>query len=136
MPSYIEKSESNGEFKPFKKQIGLDKSIRYFDEPGPQNTIALIDAVKERIKGSEIEYVVVASESGATALKVAEALKEFKVKVVCVSAYAGIRLAYPESGKWPSIRGVTRKKLEDLGVKICPLMGDSRIFRENYGLRF
>jgi hypothetical protein len=95
-----------------------DKSIRYFDEPGPQNTIALIDAVKERIKGSEIEYVVVASESGATALKVAEALKEFKVKVVCVSAYAGIRLAYPESGKWPSIRGVTRKKLEDLGVKI------------------
>jgi len=91
----------------------LDKSIHYFDEPGPQNTVALIDAVKERIKGSEIEYVV-ASESGATALKVAEALKEFKVKVVCVSAYAGIRLAYPESGKWPSIRGVTRKKLEDL----------------------
>jgi len=57
-----------------------DKSIRYFDEPGPQNTVALIDAVKERIKGSEIEYVV-ASESGATALKVTEALKDSKLKL-------------------------------------------------------
>lgn len=95
-----------------------DKNIRYFDEPGPKNTTALIEAVKERVKGSEIGHVVVASESGTTALKVAEALKDFKIKVVCVSAYAGIRLAYPESGKWPSIKGQIRKKLEDLGVKI------------------
>ncbi len=95
-----------------------DKSVRYFDEPGPQNTTVLIEAVKERIRGSKIGHVVVASESGATALKVAEALKEFKVKVVCVSAYARIRLAYPESGKWPSIKGKIRKRLEDLGVKI------------------
>lgn len=95
-----------------------DENIRYFDEPGPQNTEALIEAVKRRIKGSGIEYVVVASESGKTALKVAEALKEFNVKVVCVTAYAGLRLTWPESGKWPSITGQIRRKLEDLGVKI------------------
>ena len=76
-----------------------DENVRYFDEPGPQNTGALIEAVKEKIKRSKIGYVVVASESGKTALKVAEALREFKVKVVCVTAYAGLRLAWPESGK-------------------------------------
>lgn len=95
-----------------------DDSIRFFDEPGPQNTGALIEAVKGRIKRSGIEYAVVASESGNTAVKVAEALSEFGVKIVCVAAYAGLRLAWPESGKWPSITGETREKLEDLGVKI------------------
>ncbi|MEM3824195.1 MAG: pyruvate kinase alpha/beta domain-containing protein [Candidatus Bathyarchaeia archaeon] len=95
-----------------------NENIRYFDEPGPKNTEALIGAVKERIKNLKIEHVVVASESGVTALKVADALKEFKVKIVCVSAYAGIRRAYPESGKWPSITNQIRKRLENLGVKI------------------
>ncbi len=95
-----------------------DKSIRYFDEPGPQNTEAVIEAVKERLKDLEIEYVVVASDSGSTALKVAEALKNMGVKVVCVTAYAGVRLAWPEGGKWPSITGDARIRLEDLGVKI------------------
>jgi len=95
-----------------------DDNIRYFDEPGPQNTDALIEAVKRRIKRSGIEYVVMASESGNTALKVAGALRGSKVKVVCVTAYAGLRFSWPEGGKWPSITGETRKKLEDLGVKI------------------
>ncbi|KPV62385.1 MAG: Pyruvate kinase, alpha/beta domain [Candidatus Bathyarchaeota archaeon BA1] len=81
-----------------------DESIRYFDEPGPQNTDALIEVVKERMKSAGINYVVVASESGNTALKVAGALKEFKVRVVCVSAYAGLRLAWPEGGKWPRLQ--------------------------------
>jgi hypothetical protein len=95
-----------------------DDNIRYFDEPGPQNTDALIEAVKRRIKRSGIEYLVMASESGNTALKVAGALRGSKVKVVCVTAYAGLRFSWPEGGKWPSITGETRKKLEDLGVKI------------------
>ncbi len=59
-----------------------------------------------------------ASESGNTAAKVAEALKEFEVKVVCVTAYAGLRLAWPEGGKWPGITGQIREKLESLKVKI------------------
>jgi hypothetical protein len=95
-----------------------DKSIRYFDEPGPQNTEALIEAVKERIEESGIKHVVVASESGKTALKVAEVLKDLDVKVVCVTAYAGLRLAWPESGEWPGITGQIRRRLENLGVKI------------------
>jgi len=95
-----------------------DKFVRYFDEPGPQNTEALIEAVRDRVREKGIKFVVVASESGSTALKVAEALKDLDVKVVCVAAYAGVRLAYPESGQWPSITGEVRKQLENLGVKI------------------
>ena len=95
-----------------------DKSIRYFDEPYPQNTEAVIEAVKERITDLGVKYVVVASDAGSTALKVAEALKNMNVKVVCVTAYAGVRLAWPESGEWPSITRDARKRLEDLGVKI------------------
>ncbi len=94
-----------------------DKAVRYFDEPGPQDTEPLIEAVKDRVKELAVKYVVVASESGRTALKVARALRDLNVKVVCVSAYAGVRLAQPE-GKWPSITGDVRKELEDLGVKI------------------
>ncbi len=29
-----------------------DENVRYFDEPGPQNTEALIEAVKRRLEGS------------------------------------------------------------------------------------
>jgi len=95
-----------------------DKKIRYFSEPGPENGDALIETVKERIMELGIRFVVVASDSGSTALKVAEALSDLTVKVVCVTAYAGVRLAWPQGGRWPSISGDTRRKLEDLGVKI------------------
>jgi len=95
-----------------------DKKTRYFSKPGPENSEALIEAVKERIAELRIRFVVVASDSGSTALQVAEALHGMAVKVVCVTAYAGVKLAWPQSGKWPSITGNVRKKLEDLGVKI------------------
>jgi hypothetical protein len=95
-----------------------DKKIRYFSEPGPENADALIETVKERIRELGIRFVVVASDSGSTALRVAEALRDLSVKVVCVTAYAGVRLAWPEGGRWPSISGDIRRKLEDLGVKI------------------
>jgi hypothetical protein len=95
-----------------------DKKIRYFSAPGPQNSEALIEAVKERITELRIRFVVVASDSGGTALQIAEALSGMAAKVVCVTAYAGVRLAWPKSGEWPSITGDVRRKLEGLGVKI------------------
>ena len=96
----------------------MEEKIVYFNEPGPQNTEALVEAVKECIRKTRVKHVVVASESGSTALKVAKALKELDVKVVCVTAYAGVRLAWPESGKWPSITSNIGKELEERGVKI------------------
>ena len=72
----------------------IKKTILCFDELGPQNTDAVIQAVKERIQELGIRHVVVASESGRTALKVAEALRDFDINVVCVTAYASIRRKY------------------------------------------
>jgi hypothetical protein len=95
-----------------------DRKTRYFSAPGPQNSEALIEAVKKRITELRIRFVVVASDSGRTALQIAEALDGMAIKVVCVTAYAGVRLAWPKSGKWPSITGKVRRKLEGLGVKI------------------
>lgn len=69
----------------------MEKKIIYFDEPGPQNTDLVIESAEDRLKDSRIKYVVVASESGETALKDAKALKDLHVKVICVSGYAGIR---------------------------------------------
>jgi len=94
----------------------MERKIIYFDEPGPQNTEYVIKAVKERLKGSEIEHAVVASESGRTALKVARELKELRVSVVCVSGYAGIRKV--EGRSWPDIKGKIKEELESLKVKI------------------
>ena len=51
------------------------KEIAYFDRPGPDNTDAVVQAVKTRCKELGIRHVVVASDSGATALKVWEALQ-------------------------------------------------------------
>ena len=88
--------------------------IRHFNEPAPQNCEALIEAVKERIKELEIGFVIVASDSGTTALQVAEALSDTSFKIACVTAYARLRLAWPQWGKWPSIASDTRKRLEAL----------------------
>ncbi|MEM3627112.1 MAG: pyruvate kinase alpha/beta domain-containing protein [Candidatus Bathyarchaeia archaeon] len=90
--------------------------IIYFEKPGPQNTEAVIQAVEERLKDSKIRYVVVASESGKTALKVARALKNLNVKIVCISGYAGIRKT--EGRPWPDIRGKLKEELDNLNVKV------------------
>jgi len=95
----------------------MEKKILYFEKPGPQNTDAVIQAVKGRIKELNIKHIVVASESGRTALKVAEALRDLNVKIVCVTAYTGIRKIYE---KVPSqyLTDELREKLRNLRVKI------------------
>lgn len=50
------------------------KKIFYFHRPGPHNTDNVIHAVKERVAEGDIRYIVVASITGQTALKVAEKL--------------------------------------------------------------
>jgi hypothetical protein len=41
-----------------------------FEAPGPQNTAAVIQVVKQRLRSADIEKVLVASESGRLALRV------------------------------------------------------------------
>jgi len=91
-------------------------SITYFEEPGPQNTDAVIAAVKERISNGDIQSVVVASESGKTALAVAEALKDADVHVICVAPYPGYQHVLKRT--WPPMKKAIRSKLDGLGVKV------------------
>ncbi len=92
------------------------KKITYFEGPGPQNTDGVLEAVKDRLTDSEIESVVVASESGKTALEAAEMLKELNVKTICVTAYGGYQEALGR--EWPAVSGAVRNKLESYGVEI------------------
>ncbi|MGQ9781233.1 MAG: hypothetical protein ACUVQ8_03105 [Nitrososphaeria archaeon] len=62
----------------------VDKACVYFSEPGPQNTNDVIKAVAKRLGDGDINTVVVASTSGRTGVKFAEALKG-KAKVVVIS---------------------------------------------------
>lgn len=65
----------------------MEKSISYFDKPGKENTEELINLVKERLKGSDIKYVAIASASGETAMKLADELSD--VKIINVTHHTG-----------------------------------------------
>ena len=62
----------------------LKRIVAYFEEPGPQNTEGVIEAVVRRVEESGVDTVVVASTSGRTGVKFVEALRG-KAKVVAVS---------------------------------------------------
>ncbi|MBS7609022.1 hypothetical protein KEJ19_00420 [Candidatus Bathyarchaeota archaeon] len=64
--------------------VKIDRVCSYFVEPGPENTEDVIKAVARRLEVGDVRTVVVASTSGNTGAKFAEALKG-KVKVVAIS---------------------------------------------------
>lgn len=92
------------------------KKIIYFDRPGTQNTEAVIAVVKERLQEGDLQHVIVASITGETALKFAQALEGSKAQIVCVSGPP----SWGEIGgrRWPFVQGEIRKELEARGVKI------------------
>lgn len=94
----------------------MKRSIMYFEEPGPQNTEAVVAVVRERIAEGDLKSVVVASESGKTALAVAEALKDAGVRIICVAPYGGYQ--YVLKRTWPPISIEIRSKLDSFRVKI------------------
>lgn len=89
--------------------------ILYFDAPGSQNTDDVVAIVKERIEKGDVRHVIVCSITGKTALKMAEAVKDFGVHICCVSGAASWQI---HGYKWPLIGGSIRRKLEELKVDI------------------
>jgi len=97
----------------------VERTVYYFEEPGPGNTDATVNAAVERTKEKEgdIQAIVVASMSGRTAIKVAECLKAagLEVKVVCVTGPP----SWEQYGyEMPLLKPQERAKLEQLGVAI------------------
>jgi len=108
------------------------KQITYFDRPGPGNTNAVIQAVKARCEELGIRHVVVASDSGATALKLWEALQGMRVTLVSVPEHAGY-----SGGDAPSLSEKKKKEQEERGIKvlICAhaLSGVERSITNKFG---
>ncbi|MCS7113746.1 MAG: pyruvate kinase alpha/beta domain-containing protein [Nitrososphaerota archaeon] len=89
-----------------------DKFIRYFDEPGPQNTAATLEAVKERMKALGINHLLVASTYGSTALKAIDMFRDMDVEIIVVT----ISKSFEKEG-WVMDDEV-RRKIESLGAKV------------------
>jgi uncharacterized protein len=91
----------------------LSRKIVYFEDGGPENTDALIDAVKEALIDLGVRKVVVASTSGDSAVRVAEKLEGTGVKIVAVGHQSG----FPVPGQRFSDVNVDR--LRSLGADVC-----------------
>jgi len=64
---------------------------RWFDAPGKENTEAVIQQVVERIQRGGIRHVVVATSTGQTGIRLAEALQDISVELICVTHHIGFR---------------------------------------------
>lgn len=96
-----------------RRENTLEKSILYFDSVGEANTDAVIEAAAKRAAELKICHIVVASTSGKTALKMAEAVKGSSIKVIGISHQYGQK----EKGEW-EVQEEYKNKLEALGVAI------------------
>jgi len=86
----------------------------YFENPGPENTNDVVEAVKQRVDQTNIKHVIIASDSGDTAVKFAEALAG-KARVFCVCQGPSLR----EWGfSWPSMKAENETRLKELDAVI------------------
>ena len=108
------------------------KSIDYYLHPGYRNTAALIDAVRRRAGELGITHVVVATNSGKTALRFWEGLRDMDITLIAVTGHAGY------SGKDNlDIAPEIREDLDRKGVKILTcshaLSGVARSITNKFG---
>jgi hypothetical protein len=89
------------------------REVYYFDEPGAQNTDDVLKAVVKYIEQVEMEYLIIASTSGKTALKFAEGLNSEKIKIICVSEPPSRKIF---GDQWPCIDPEIKRRLEALRV--------------------
>ena len=107
------------------------EQIIYLERAGPQNTKEVIDAVKTYIARSGLKRVVVASTTGATAAKFADALENTE-ELVVVTHHTG----FSQEGV-QRFDAETRKKLERRGVTVLTqshvLSGVERSISRKFG---
>ncbi|MEG3224786.1 MAG: hypothetical protein BME94_04445 [Methanobacteriales archaeon Met13] len=89
----------------------MEKKIEYFETPGIKNTDQLIDMVKKRSEELGIKTIVVASVTGKSSLKLAEAIPN--AEIVSVTHHAGFR-----GGDALELEGKYTKELENRGIPV------------------
>ncbi|MDH5386792.1 MAG: hypothetical protein OEY18_18990 [Candidatus Aminicenantes bacterium] len=86
----------------------VKREVNYFEDFGAQNTEQTIEAAKDAALSLSLKYVVVASATGLTGVKVANTFKDTGVKVVVVTEYAGMAKFEEEN----------RKKLKEMNAEV------------------
>ncbi len=100
--------------------LGQSKSIFYFNVCGQVNTEKTLELAVERAQQLGIKKVIVASETGLSALKAAEALRNSGIDLIVVTSAAGtkvektvigdLKIGIPDRAIW--------EKLEEVGAHI------------------
>ncbi len=102
----------------------VERTTLYFEHPGQGNTGRTIKAVRAYLEaGNAVEAVVVASITGATAAKVADAMGDLGVPIICVTGPPSWQ-AMPEY-HFPLLAGPKRRELEAAGVTIVDCVPSS-----------
>ena len=89
----------------------MEKKTHYFKNPGNENTDKIIELVKARKEDLNINYIVIASASGESGVKLARDIDD--VHIINVTHHAGFK-----SGDELEIKEEYKKELEDKGVQI------------------
>ncbi len=71
--------------------MAIQKTVTYFEKPGPENTEACLNIVKDQIKEYGYKHLVVASTTGSTGQLFAEALKDSGINIIIVTHSYGFK---------------------------------------------
>jgi len=91
---------------------GVNRSITYFNQPGIDNTDAVVEIVYNRLKEGDIKSVVVASSHGKTGLKFAKKMAA-ETNLVIVSSHPG----FSRPGIWEFDLKIL-KEVESMGARV------------------
>jgi hypothetical protein len=91
---------------------GVSRTVTYFNQPGIENTDAVVEIVYNRLKEGGIKSVVVASSRGRTGLKFAKKMAE-ETNLVIVSSHPG----FSAPGQWEFDSKIL-KEVESLGARV------------------
>ena len=69
----------------------MQKTVTFFEKPGPDNTAQCLDIVKEHISKYNYKYIVVATTGGSTGVSFSEGLHNRGVNVVVVTHSYGFK---------------------------------------------
>jgi hypothetical protein len=67
----------------------MDRSVTWLEEAGQQGTDRVVAVVERRLEDGDIGHVVVATTSGRTGARFAEALRDRSVDVICITHHVG-----------------------------------------------
>ncbi|MBI4823466.1 MAG: hypothetical protein HY805_04460 [Nitrospirae bacterium] len=91
----------------------VEKKVLYFEKPGRENTSECLRVVKEAIKDSGYEHLVLASTTGETGLLFSESLKDAGLNLVVVTHSAGFK--EPNISEMPDD---VREKIKGFGANV------------------